>query len=144
MKGRRKSARKRASRLSSGTSLLDASISPVRKKTLMNVQRSRVSVVAVGLTVLALTASASENVPHRPYAMWADVPEQGQFILGVVYEESEAYHIWAGRTYHNITVRDDGEDYGIDINQGYIALQYGITEKLAADLNFGYTTAGWR
>jgi hypothetical protein len=76
--------------------------------------------------------------------MWADVPDKGQFILGIVYEESEAYHIWAGRTYHNITVRDSGEDYGIDINQGYIALQYGITEKWAADVNVGYTTTGWR
>jgi hypothetical protein len=76
--------------------------------------------------------------------MWADVPDKGQFILGIVYEESEAYHIWANRTYHNITVRNNGEDYGIDINQGYIALQYGIAEKWAADLNVGYTTAGWR
>jgi hypothetical protein len=97
------------------------------------------------IAVLEITALASENVPHRPFAMWADVPDQGQFVLGIVYQESEAYHIWAaGHNYHNITVTDDGEQYGIDINQGFIALQYGITERWAADLNFGATTAGWR
>jgi len=29
-------------------------------------------------------------------------------------------------------------------NQGYVAMQYGITEKWAADLNVGVTTIGWR
>jgi hypothetical protein len=89
-------------------------------------------------------AAASENVPQRPYAMWADVPEAGQFVFGLVYEESEAYHIWAGHESHNVTVHSGGEEYGIDINQGYLALQYGITEKWAADLNIGVTTVGWR
>jgi hypothetical protein len=90
-------------------------------------------------------ASASENVPHRPYAQWADLPDPGQFVFGMVYEESEAYHIWAHSHQYNITVKPpDGESYGIDINQGYLALQYGITEKWAADLNIGATTAAWR
>jgi hypothetical protein len=88
---------------------------------------------------------ASENVPHRPYAQWADVPESGQFVFGLVYEESEAYHIWASGKQHDITVNPpDGENYGIDMNQGYLALQYGITEKWAADLSIGITTVGWR
>ena len=60
---------------------------------------------------------ATENVPHSPFALWAEVPERGQFSLGLVYEESEAYHIWAGGQIHNITVKDGGESYGIDINQ---------------------------
>ena len=95
--------------------------------------------------LLAPTALASENVPHRPFAYWADVPQPGQFIFGLVYEESEAYHIWAQGHQYNTTVRpSDGESYGIDINQGYLALQYGITEKWAADLNIGGTTVGWR
>src|SRR5690348_73568 len=76
----------------------------------------------------------SENVPHRPFAEWADVPAQGEFVLGFVYEESEAYRIWAGNGSHNITVKSGGESYGIDINQGYLAMQYGIVEKWAADL----------
>jgi hypothetical protein len=93
---------------------------------------------------LAPALLASENVPHRPFAMWAEVPEAGQFIFGLVYEESEAYHIWASGHERNITVHSGGESYGIDINQGYVALQYGITERWAADLNVGATTLGWR
>ncbi len=87
---------------------------------------------------------ASENVPHRPFAMWADVPERGQFVVGLVYEESEAYRIWAGNESHQVKWESGGEDYGIDANQGYVALQYGITEKWAADLNVGATSLGWR
>ena len=103
------------------------------------------------LASLALTAAlapmalASEDVPHRPFAQWADVPEPGQFVFGMVYEESEAYHIWASGKQYNITVKPpDGESYGIDVNQGYFALQYGITERWAADFNIGGTTAAWR
>jgi len=87
---------------------------------------------------------ASENVIHRPFAQWADVPKQGEFVLALVYQESEAYRIWAGRESHNITVKADGESYGIDINQGYLSLQYGINEKWAADFSIGATTVGWR
>lgn len=121
----------------------------------LNVRRHRNSKLAfvsrfTVLAGLALAAAlspmllASENVPHRPYAEWADVPERGQFVFGLVYEESEAYHIWAGGKQHDATVKAGGESYGIDINQGYLALQYGITEKWAADLNIGATTVGWR
>ena len=59
-------------------------------------------------------------------------------------EESEAYHVWANDVSHNVTWHAGGESYGIDINQGYVALQYGLTERWAADLNIGATTAGWR
>ena len=87
---------------------------------------------------------ASENVPHRPFALLADLPDPGQFLIGIVYEESEAYHIWTVHHPHNVTVESGGEKYGIDVNQGYIAVQYGFTENWAADLNLGGTTAGWR
>lgn len=87
---------------------------------------------------------ASENSPHAPFAQWANVPERGQFVVGLAYQESESYHAWAGSTYHNVTVRSGGEDYGIDINQGYLTLQYGITRKWAVDVAVGYTTVGWR
>jgi hypothetical protein len=97
------------------------------------------------LASLGGRVSATENVPHRPFAMWADVPLKGQFIAGLIYEESESYHIYAGSEYHNVAVRANGnESYGIDINQGYVALQYGFTERWAADLNVGFTTSGWR
>lgn len=97
-----------------------------------------------GLLAVAPSALGSENVPHRPFAQWADLPAQGQFVFGLVYEESEAYHIWASGHQQNVTVKSGGESYGIDINQGYVALQYGITERWAADLNIGATTEGWR
>jgi hypothetical protein len=103
---------------------------------------------ALAATLIAvsvcLSSHASENVPHRPFAMWADLPNPDQFITGIVYEESEAYNFWSGGHNHSVRVRQGGESYGIDVNQGYIALQYGIAPKWAADINFGGTTAGWR
>ena len=88
--------------------------------------------------------AATENVPHAPFAEWAAVPERGQLIVGLVYQESEAYRIWAGHDMHKVDWIRDGEHYGIDINQGYVAAQYGLTEKWAADFAIGYTTVGWR
>jgi hypothetical protein len=95
-------------------------------------------------TALAPTALATDNVPARPFAYWADLPEPGQFITGFVYQESSSYHIWAGGQYHNVTWPANGESYGIDMNQGYVALQYGLKERWALDLNVGYTSVGWR
>jgi len=98
----------------------------------------------LAIITLGSIATASENVPHRPFAYWAEVPEKGQLIVGAVYQESEAYHIWAAGKYHNVTYHAGGESYGIDINQGFLALQYGLTERWALDLNIGYTSMGWR
>jgi hypothetical protein len=103
--------------------------------------------LAVGWFVFQLltqTLSASENVPHAPFAQWAEVPEPGEFVGGLFFQSSEAYHIWAGSTYHNVTVKSGGENYGIDATQGYLTLQYGISERWAADLAIGATTVGWR
>jgi len=72
------------------------------------------------------------------------VPDYGQLIVRATYEESEAYHFWAGSTRHVVDFQKLGESYGIDINQGYFSLQYGLSEKWAADLAIGYTTVGWR
>src|SRR3954468_838997 len=91
------------------------------------------STFALAGLFLAGIAQASENVPHRPFAMWADVPLPGQFVVGLVYEESEAYHFWAGHDDHNVRFKAAGESYGIDINQGYFALQYGLNERWALD-----------
>ena len=90
------------------------------------------------------TIHASENVAQRPFAYWADVPAEGQFVLGAVYEQSKSYQVYANDRQYNIKVEADGENYGIDVRQGYFALQYGITEKWAADLELGATTVGWR
>ncbi len=102
------------------------------------------AVGVLALQVLTWPLVASENVPHAPFAQWANTPLPGQFVAGVVYQESEAYHIWAKNDFHDVTWHTGGERDGIDITQGYIALQYGIAEKWAADLAFGYATAGWR
>lgn len=87
---------------------------------------------------------ASENVPHLPFAEMADVLEPGQFVVGALYEQSKSYQIWASGQQYAIKVRSGGENYGIDIRQGYFILQYGITERWTADLEFGATTVGWR
>jgi hypothetical protein len=102
------------------------------------------SLTSLAIAMLVQIAPASENVPHRPFAYWADLPDKGQFVAGVVYQESEAYHIWAGGKYHNVSWAANGESYGNDINQGYLALQYGLTERWALDLSVGYTSIGWR
>jgi hypothetical protein len=96
------------------------------------------------LPALALPALGSENVPHAPFAQWADLPTQGQLVVGAFYDESEAYHIWAKNSFHDVTWHANGERYGIDINQGWLSFQYGIVDKWAADLSIGYTTSGWR
>ncbi len=99
---------------------------------------------ALALLAAASSMRATENVPHRPFAMWADLPAPGQFVAGFVYTESEAYHMYVQGHSYNVTWHAAGESYGIDINQGSVALQYGITERWAADLNVGFTSAGWR
>jgi hypothetical protein len=94
--------------------------------------------------VVVQTALSSENAPQIPFAEWADLPAPGQFVLGAVYEQSKSYEIWAAGHQYDIKVRAGGENYGIDVRQGYFALQSGINENWAADLEFGGTTVGWR
>ena len=102
--------------------------------------------VGTSLTLaLPQNMSATENVPHAPFAEWADLPAPGQLVVGLFYDESEAYHIWAnGGKRYNVDTLKDGEHYGIDVNQGYFTFQYGIAKRWAADLNVGATTVGWR
>jgi hypothetical protein len=105
-------------------------------------------VTTLAFTMLLLTSAqrlpASENVPHAPFAEWADVPARGQLVVGAHYQESEAYYFWAGDTRYKADYVRRGEHYGIDINQGYLTLQYGLGARWAADLSVGYTTSGWR
>lgn len=98
----------------------------------------------LSLLIAAPIARATENVAHEPFAQWANVPDYGQLTVRLTYEESEAYHFWANDTRYLADFPARGEHYGIDINQGYLSLQYGITKKWAADLSIGYTTVGWR
>jgi hypothetical protein len=89
-------------------------------------------------------ASASETLPRKPFAEWANLPAEKEFTLRLWYIEAEAYHVWYGRDRRNITVRKQGEDYGIDPMYGIIAMEYGLSERWAADLNMGYATVGTR
>lgn len=104
--------------------------------------------VLAGLALCAVLAQrtlASEDAPRRPFAQWADVPAEGQLVWGTLYQQSEAYYVWVNNHKENITIHTpDGESYGIDIRQGYFTLDYGLTERWAADLDFGGTTVGWR
>ena len=102
--------------------------------------------LAALLSAIALVpgSRASENTPRRPFAQAANLPAPGQWVAGLVYEESEAYYVWARNQRTDITLKAGGESYGIDINQGYLTLDYGIAERWAADLNVGATTVGWR
>jgi hypothetical protein len=99
---------------------------------------------AMLLSASALRLAASENVPHAPFAEWANLPDDGQLVVGAHYQESEAYYYWAGNTRYQADYSLRGEHYGIDINQGYLTFEYGLTEKWAADVAVGYTTCGWR
>ncbi len=103
--------------------------------------------LAAALCLLALAAGvrAAEDEPRRPFAEWADLPQPGQLVVGALYEQSEAYHVWEqGNNRMAANYRAGGENYGVDVRQGYFTLDYGITKKWAADVNFGGTTVGWR
>ena len=108
--------------------------------TTKSVQSATAALVAAAVQ----TACGSENVPHAPFAEWAEVPDAGQLVTRLTYQESESYYIWAGSRRFKTDTRVRGEHYGIDINQGYLTFQYGLNERWAADLSVGYTSAGWR
>src|SRR5664280_1032026 len=91
-----------------------------------------------------LPIAASENVPHLPFAEMANVPDRGQLLIRATYQESESYYFWAGNTRDRVDYPLRGEHYGIDINQGLLTFQYGLSSNWTADLTVGYTTSGWR
>src|SRR5437870_462764 len=98
----------------------------------------------IRLFTMAPQMDASENVPHAPFGEWAEVPTPGQWVIALHYQESESYSFWDAHQRYNVDWRAAGERHGIDINQGFLAIQYGITEKWAGDLAIGGTTTSWR
>jgi len=60
------------------------------------------------------------------------------------YDQSEAYHVWEGNVRMPANYRSGGENYGVDVRQGYFTFDYGIATNWAADVNIGGTTVGWR
>jgi hypothetical protein len=113
-------------------------------RTFVRAGRARLVFIIVALaTAFQLQTNGSENVPHRPFALWADLPLAGQLVLGAVYEQSDAYDIWVDGHHHSISSKSDLGEEGIHINQGFIALQYGLTERWALDFNIGGTAIGF-
>jgi hypothetical protein len=116
----------------------------MRSKRALNCCNARIPIALLALFA-APFLHAGENEPRRPFAEWADVPAPGQLIFGTFYEQSEAYHVWEhGNNRMPANTRVDGENYGIDVRQGYFTFNYGLAEKWAADINVGGTTVGWR
>ena len=82
------------------------------------------------LCLAGLHSPAGENEPRRPFAQWAVLPQPGQWLFGTFYEQFEAYHIWQqGNNRVAVNTRVNGENYGIDVRQGYFTLDYGIMEN---------------
>jgi hypothetical protein len=96
--------------------------------------------------LLAVPGRADEDVPHAPFAQWADTPDYGQFVATLFYDRSEAYHMWWGphNTFQDITLNRNGEFYGNDTQQGYLTMQYGLADKWAFDISLGVATSAWR
>jgi len=99
---------------------------------------------ALASFVLGPWLSASENVPRKPFGEWAGLPAPRQITVRLWYQEAEAYYIWAGNQRHNVTLDRGSDEYGIDRMQGLVALEYGIADRWAADVNVGYGTVGTR
>lgn len=117
----------------------------MRRKILFNTAvRLAAQTAMLLLLSLGWPVSATENVPHAPFAQWANLPQHGQLAVRATFQDSEAYHIWADGEQYSTDWIKGGEHYGIDITQGYMTFEYGIKDRWAADLSVGYTTVGWR
>jgi len=105
------------------------------------IQNFRNALVLFFTGAFASRATASENVPYRPFAQLADVVGKDRFVIGAVYEQADAYSIWAsGKEY---SAPSDAPT-AVHVNQGFLALQYGITERWTLDLNVGVTAETWQ
>lgn len=120
-----------------------SAIKSLSRKSVEAARRSAPMAVIVSV-VLTHGVGATENVARRPFAEWADLPGEGQFVVSPWYMEAEGYHIWRGSTREDVNVIRKGEDYGVDSMNGIIGFQYGIAPKWAADLNIGIGTVGTR
>ena len=71
----------------------------------------------------------TENVPHAPLGQWASVPEHGQLVVGPACQESRDCHFQAGDDRHTVDWRNEGEQHGRDINEGWLSLPRSLTKR---------------
>jgi len=90
---------------------------------------------------LPLVCTATENLPQIPFAQTAIVPDENQLIVTPWYAYSVFRKVWIGEAKTSIEIfpKDDFE-----LNDGMVRLDYGLTERLALDLNLGATSAATR
>ncbi len=69
------------------------------------------------LLTAAWSVLASENVPHVPFAPWANLAGRGQLERGAVYQESEAYCLWDIWRGYNGTPESQAEHYGSETHK---------------------------
>src|SRR5439155_22875618 len=94
---------------------------------------------ALGLCAgLPLISIATENLPQIPFAESALLPGPNQFVVTPSYAYSKFKKVWIGdrKTSIEIESKDDFE-----LNDGMVRLDYGLNERLALDVTWGYTSA---
>src|SRR5262245_29676588 len=99
-------------------------------------------VVALALSlVLPFVCTATQNLPQIPFAQTAIVPDKDQLIITPWYAYSVFRDVWIGQKKTSIQIfpKDDCE-----LNDGMLRLDYGVTERLALDLNMGATSVASR
>lgn len=105
----------------------------------------RTLVVPVSLTfALAAPLFGGENIPQKPFAQAAYLPEPKQFVISPWYNYSEFFNIWRGTKRESIEVNPGADSHGFDQNNGIVSVEYGIAPRWAADVTIGYTSVATR
>src|SRR5262245_54881516 len=98
----------------------------------------RALVLCAGLPLLA---TATENLPQIPFAQTAILPEKTQLVVTPWYSYSVFRRVWIGSEKTSIDILPQGD---FELNDGMLRLDYGLTERVAFDLNLGATSAATR
>jgi hypothetical protein len=97
--------------------------------------------------VLAVSAAfplllqGTENLPQIPFAETARLPEPKQFVITPWYDYSMFRKLWIGHSKTSIELQSKDD---FELNNGMLRLDYGISKRIALDVNVGYTSAATR